>query len=455
MRKFLVILACLAIPFAAMAQERTGNITGTIVDPDGNVLPGVTVTLTGTTISPIQAITSGEGRFRFLSLFPAKDYQIKMELQGFKTGVQTGIIVNINSTADLKLIMEIGKLEEQVTVVAQTPVVQAKKTQVQSNINYEMLQSLPSARDPWVMLQLTPSVFIDRENVGGTESGQQSSFQSKGSTTQEWTVDGMQITDRLSGGSPGYFDFDAFEEMQVSTGMLDVEHRDPGIVINLVSRRGGNKTSLGGRFFYTDEKFQSEVPQARLDELKILTYNRAIDMKDFGFNAGGPVVKDKIWWWAAYGVQQINTINAVMVNDKTFLTNYTAKLNFQLIPENRAEIFFQAGDKKKWGRDSDETFPEGWVQGTKFHFGNPTWKFQDEHMFGDNIFLSIRVGALRRRIRHDAGQRRRSDHGRLGQLVLRRVVQFPVVFLFHPAASLRRLPGPVFRRQPVRHGHGS
>ncbi len=81
--------------------------------------------------------------------------------------MQTGIIVNINATADLKLAMEIGKLEEQVTVVAQTPVVQAKKTQVQSNINYEMLQSLPSARDPWVMLQLTPSVFIDRENIGG------------------------------------------------------------------------------------------------------------------------------------------------------------------------------------------------------------------------------------------------------------------------------------------------
>jgi len=393
MKKVLLTLLCLALPLAAMAQERTGNITGTVVDPDGSVLPGVTVTLSGTTIAPIQAITSGEGRFRFLSLFPGKDYQIKMELQGFKTGVQTGIIVNINATADLKLVMEIGKLEEQVTVVAQTPVVQAKKTQVQSNINYEMLQSLPSARDPWVMLQLTPSIFIDRENVGGTESGQQSSFQSKGSTTQEWTVDGMQITDRLSGGSPGYFDFDAFEEMQVSTGMLDVEHRDPGIVINLVSRRGGNKTSLGGRFFYTDEKFQSTIGPERLAELGVGGYNRAVDLKDFGFNAGGPVIKDKIWWWAAYGIQQIQTLNLVNKRDDTYLNNYTAKVNFQLIPENRAELFFQAGDKKKFGRSSSESFPEGWNQGSKFHFGNPTWKFQDEHMFGDNLFLSVRVGA--------------------------------------------------------------
>jgi hypothetical protein len=392
MKRFLVILACLAIPLAMVAQERSGNIAGTVTDPDGNALPGVTITLSGAKISPIQSISSGEGKFRFLSLFPGKDYQIKMELQGFKTRIETGIVVGINTTAELRLMMEIGKLEEQVTVVAKTPVVQQKKTQVTTNINYEMLQSLPSARDPWVVLQLTPSVQVDRENVGGVESGQQSSFQSKGSTTQEWTVDGMQITDRNSGGSPGYYDFDSFEEMNISTGMLDVEHRDPGIVINLVSRRGGNKTSLGGRFFYTDEQFQAKISPERLAELGVAAYNKAVDIKDFGFNAGGPVLKDKIWWWAAYGINQINTINVLGVNDKTFLNNYTAKVNFQIIPENRAEIYFQAGDKKKFGRDSSASYPPGYIQRSNFHFGNPTYKFQDEHMFGDNLFLSVRLG---------------------------------------------------------------
>ena len=395
MKKCFIIFAILAVPLAMVAQERSGNITGTVSDPDGNPLPGVTVTLTGNTIAPIQSITSGEGRFRFLSLFPGKDYQIKMELQGFKTRTETGIIVNVNQTADLRLTMEIGKIEEEVTVIAQTPVVQAKKTQVQSSVNYEMLQSLPSARDPWAMLLLAPSVYTPRTNVGGTEAGTMSPFQSKGTANQEWNIDGMQITDKSSHTSPGYFDFDAFEEMQVSTGVLDVEHKE-GIAINLISRRGGNKTSLGGRFFYTDEKFQSTISAERLAEIGLQAdrnYNHAIDMKDFGFNAGGPVLKDKIWWWAAYGIQQINAINITNVNDKTFLTNYAAKLNVQIIPENRAEIFFMAADKKKWGRNSDETFPPGWTQGTKFHFGNPTFKFQDEHMFGDDLFLSIRYGS--------------------------------------------------------------
>jgi len=392
MKRVLAILFCLALTSGLWAQQRTGNIAGTVVDQEGNILPGVAVTLTGATIAPMSTTSNAEGRFRFLSLFPANDYQVKLELQGFKTKIETGVIVNINFTAELKLVMEQGKLEEEITVVAQTPVVQAKKTQVTHNINYEQLQELPSARDPWVILQLTPSVFIDRENIGGTESGQQSSFMAKGTTTQEWTLDGMQITDRNSGGSPGYYDFDAFEEMQISTGSLDVEHRDPGVVVNLVSRRGGNKMSLGGRFFYTDEQFQAKVSPERIAELGVSGYNKAVDIKDFGFNAGGPILRDKIWWWVGYGVQQIQTVNILNVRDDTYLNNYNAKLNFQIIPENRAEFMFTAGMKTKFGRSSSATFPPGWNQGSQFHFGNPTYKFQDEHMFGDNLFVSLRAG---------------------------------------------------------------
>jgi len=392
MKRVSAILFCLVLTCGLAAQQRTGNISGTVVDQEGNALPGVAVTLTGTTIAPMSTTTNAEGRFRFLSLFPANNYQVKLELQGFKTKLETGVIVNINFTAELKLVMEQGKLEEQITVVATTPVVQTKKTQVTHNINYEQLQELPSARDPWVILQLTPSVFIDRENIGGTESGQQSSFMAKGSTTQEWTLDGMQITDRNSGGSPGYYDFDAFEEMQISTGSLDVEHRDPGVVINLVSRRGGNKMSLGGRFFYTDEQFQMKVSSSRLTELGVNGYNKAVDIKDFGFNAGGPLLRDKVWWWVGYGIQQIQTVNLLNVRDDTYLNNYNAKLNFQIIPENRAEFMFTAGAKTKFGRSSSASFPSGWNQGSQFHFGNPTFKFQDEHMFGDNLFLSLRAG---------------------------------------------------------------
>ena len=393
MKRLFVLILCLALPIGLMAQQRSGSITGTVTDSEGNALPGVSLTLTGQTIGSMTALTSAEGKFRFLSLFPGNDYVLKCELQGFKTKIESGIIVNIAKEAALVIQMEQGALEEQVTVIAETPIIQAKKTQITHTVNAEMLAALPSARDPWVVLQLTPGVQVDRENIGGTESGQQSYYFAKGSTNQEWTMDGMQITDRLSVSSPGYYDFDMFEELNISTGTLDVEHRDSGVVVNIVTRRGGNNMSLGARFFYTDEKFQAKISDAERADIGLTRgYNHAVDIKDFGFNAGGPFVKDKAWWWVSYGVQQVKTINAVNKPDDTYLNNYNAKLNFQLIPSNRLELLYSIGDKKKYGRSSSAEFPEGYIQGSRFHFGNPTWKIQDEQMIGNDLFLSLRVG---------------------------------------------------------------
>ena len=393
MKRLLVLIFCLALPFGLMAQQRSGSITGTVADAEGNPLPGVSLTLTGQTIGALTAVSNAEGKFRFLSLFPGNDYVLKCELQGFKTKTETGIIVNIAKESAISVVMEQGALEEQVTVVAQTPIIQVKKTQITHTVNAEMLAALPSARDPWVVLQMTPGVQVDRENVGGTESGQQSYYFAKGSTTQEWTMDGMQITDRNSGGSPGYYDFDMFEELNISTGTLDVEHRDPGVVVNIVTRRGGNNMSLGARFFFTDEKFQKAISAEKQAEMGLIRgYNRPVDIKDFGFNAGGPFVKDKAWWWVSYGVQQVLTLNAVGTRDDTYLNNYNAKLNFQLIPSNRLEVLYSLGDKKKYGRGASATFVEGYIQGSKFHFGNPTWKIQDEQMVGNDLFLSVRFG---------------------------------------------------------------
>jgi hypothetical protein len=392
MKRALVVLCCLLIPLAAMAQQRTGNIYGTVVDNDQTPLPGVSVTLTGSTIAPMTTVTNNEGKFRFLSLFPGNDYVVKAELQGFKTRIEGGIIVNVARTADITVVMEQGALEEQVTVTAVTPIVEAKKTQITHTVNYEMLQELPSARDPWVVLQMAPAIQMDRENIGGVDSGQQSSFVARGATANEWTVDGMQVTDRNSGGSPTYYDFDSFEEMNISTGTLDVEHRDPGVVINMVTRRGGNKLSLGGRFYWTNSKWQAKISDTALADLNLTGYNRANDIKDFGFNAGGPIVKDKAWWWLSYGIQQVKTYNTVNTADDTYLNNYGGKLNFQIIPSNRLEVLYQLNDKVKFGRDSSEYFVPGWRQGSKGYFGAPILKIQDEQMVGNDLFLSVRFG---------------------------------------------------------------
>ena len=370
-----------------------------VTDPDGNPLPGVSVTLKGPQIGTMTQVTSPEGMFRFMGLFPGRDYQIRLELTGFKSRIEQGIIVALGKNTEITFTMELGALEEEVTVTAISPVVETKKTTLATTIPYESLQSLPSARDPWVILQMTPSIQVDRENVGGNESGQQATYVALGGyyNNDTWTLDGVNITDPAAwGASPTYYDYDVFSEVNVTLGGADVDQHTGGVGLNMVSRRGGNRVSLDGRFYYTESFFQSEPHGDTADQLAVIFpgygYNKIRDIKDFGFNTGGPLWKDKAWWWVSYGVQGIKTRIINGSKDDTDLNNYAAKLNLQLIPENRFEFFIHAGDKKKYGRSSSTSNPSGWNQHGKYHFGSPILKIQDEHTFGSNLFVSAKYG---------------------------------------------------------------
>lgn len=390
MKKFIPFLLIFAFGSALFGQVQTGNIYGKIVDPDGNPLPGVTITLSGRLISPMTTVTSSEGMFRFLRLDPARDYTIKAELTGFKTLVRENIVVTVNATTELNLVMEPGGLEETIIVTAPLPVVETKKLSVGVNVDHVALQSLPTARDPWVILQMAPGIMVDRENVGGSESGQQSAHFAKGGGSTVWGMDGVVITDPAAVASPSYFDFDAFEEIQITTGGADVTQMTGGIGLNLVTRRGGNRLSVGARFYYVDEKFQADNLTEDLKKEGVQGVNKIRAIKDYGVNVGGPIIKEKLWWWISYGVQDIWTNNIYGAKDDTLLQNYSFKINAQLIAANRLEAFAHIGAKYKYGRDSSYSFPGGYYQSGKYHFGSPIYKIQDDHMFSDNFFVSVR-----------------------------------------------------------------
>ncbi len=154
---------------------------------------------------------------------------------------------------------------------------------------------------------------MDRENVGGSESGQQAAFYAKGDPTggnnNVWAIDGVVVTDPAAiGGSPAYWDFDSFEEMNVVTGGADVTVQTGGIALNMVTKRGGNKVTLGGRFYVTDSAFQANNLTQSLRDQGVTGINKINQIKDYGFNLGGPVIKDKVWLWMSYGVQDINSL---------------------------------------------------------------------------------------------------------------------------------------------------
>ena len=404
MKKGLIILAVLllTVSFAA-AQLRTGTIYGKVLDADKTPLPGATVTISSNILASLTTTTSAQGMFRFPALSPADDYKVTAELQGFKKAQKTGIIVVVGTNVEINLTMEMGTLEEQVTVVAVSPMVDTKKTTIGATVGKEAMQSLPSARDPWVILQLAPAIMVDRENVGGNESGQQSGFIGRGDTSgarisgnqganNTWSVDGIDITDPAAlGGSAGYYDFDMFEELQIQTGgAADVTIQTGGIALNMVTRRGGNRTSLAGRFYLTDNYFQAVNMTDDLKAKGVVNVNKIQQIKDFGFNAGGPLIKDKLWWWGSYGVQDIYVYTITGNRDQSLLNNYNFKLNAQLLPNNRFEALITSGAKEKFGRDSSTSMPEGNHQTGKYHWGSPVVKLQDEQVFGNDFFLSLK-----------------------------------------------------------------
>ena len=219
MRRLLMMVAMLLMASTAFAQLGGGTLSGTVTDEQGGVLPGVTVTIAGTDRTAT-AVTDEGGKFRFLNLAPGP-YKVTVALQGFATSVRENVVVAVGATRRCcRSQLKVATVAETVTVSGQSPIVDTKATGTATNFTSDELQKIPTSRDPFALMRSVPGVLVDRVNIGGNETGQQSNFASKGTRPQDasWTLDGVEITDMAAtGASPTYFNYDNFEEIQVST----------------------------------------------------------------------------------------------------------------------------------------------------------------------------------------------------------------------------------------------
>jgi carboxypeptidase family protein/TonB-dependent receptor-like protein len=266
MRRLLMVVALLLMASTAFAQLGGGTLSGTVTDEQGGLLPGVTVTIAGTDRSAT-AVTDEAGKFRFLNLAPGP-YKVTAALPGFATSVHEDVVVSVGSTSDLPVAMKVATLAETVTVSGQSPIVDTKATGTSTNFTADELQKIPTSRDPFALMRSVPGVLVDRVNIGGNETGQQSNFAAKGTRPQDasWTLDGVEVTDMAAtGASPTYFNYDNFEEIQVSTAGNDIKSRTGGMGLNFVIKRGTNQFHGGARGYFDNHNMEwSNVP----DELK-------------------------------------------------------------------------------------------------------------------------------------------------------------------------------------------
>jgi hypothetical protein len=390
-------ILALALLFAsgiALGQAQTGTIFAKATDDQGAALPGVNVTLTGRT-APVSQVTNVNGEARFPNLSPGL-YTLDFGLQGFGKVKRSNVTVAVGQNTEIAVTMKLAGVQESIVVAGESPLLDTKKTGSQTTVSQVEMASVPTARDPWVILQTAPGVQIDRVNVGGSESGQQSQYVGKGSGQNQgtWNVDGVNITDMAAlGSSPAYYDFDSFAELNIATGGSDAAIQTPGVQMNMVTKRGTNDVHGSARIFYEDKNLAAtNLPEEMVYQQTILgrnpgSGNQIDQLQDYGAEIGGPVVKDLLWLWGSYSQSQINLTTAGGSPDKTNLKDYGLKLNLQAIPTNTLTGQYMDNDKVKLGRQAGPSRPPE----TTWDQKGPTklYKVEDSQIFSADAFATV------------------------------------------------------------------
>lgn len=382
---FVSLLLIVSVCFGQAGQ--TGKIMGTVTDPDGATLPGVTVILKSPALilPQMTTVTNDQGIYRFLNLNPGT-YQITFMLEGMMdTVVRDGIQVSVNATAKIDVKMQLKTITEQIVVKGQTPTIDSQSTTKTANIDSDMLFSIPSARNIGDYFNMTPGVFDD------------TAF---GSSVRDnaYQVDGVNLNDPVIGTQGVFLNTDIMEEMSVQTGGISAEFGGAsGAVVNVITKSGGNKFSGSASVFYNHESFRSDNTKGTPLEGSASGDKYRLEPT---FTLGGPVVKDKIWFFSSMSMVKTAALTAGYPYDKEkevpdTTTQYFPyiKLTFQPNQQNKFVLSYQYTDRLRdnrgasWRKTEEQTLD----QKSPNHVVNAQWS----RTFGSNLYGNLKASIVK------------------------------------------------------------
>lgn len=293
----------------ASAQTQSGTIAGSIKDATGAVLPGVTVEAASPALleKVRSTITDSQGEYKIVDLRPGV-YSVTFTLTGFATVVREGIELTTGTTANVSIEMRVGGVEETITVSGQGPLVDVQSANQYRAITRTELDDVPTSRNWWSYVVLVPGVSASNrgQDVGGNTGDQSQSLSIHGSVGAEmphW-FDGMRSGNMFGtgGGTNGPYPINnaIVEEIAVDTSGPTAEVEVSGIRSNIVPKQGGNQFT--GYFFAngTNENFLSDNLDDELRQRGAATTTVLKKVWDVNPGVGGPILRDKIWFYAAY-----------------------------------------------------------------------------------------------------------------------------------------------------------
>ena len=349
-KSVLVLLLLWAIP--AFGQATTGTITGRAVDSSGGLLPGVEVSVASPAMigGARQAITDTLGAYRFTQLAPGV-YQVSFRLPSFRALTIQGVTVNAGGTVTINGPLQLDTLSESVTVTSSAPTIDLQSTTVGVNWTDQQMENLPYGRGIRGLARLVPGVSPTQFDVGGntvggsTTTGARSYGRAGGELIK---FDGV-VWDQFFG------DYNTYDQVGISAAAKGAESQSPGLTLSFVIKSGSNKFSGNYLLAEQDGAFQGNnvTPALRAQGFdpgnnKFTRYN------DASADLGGPIVRDKLWFYAAYGYNYSGLLIPGFISEKTGaqveyftrLDNPTLKLTYQLSKNNKLEISQQYN--RKW-----------------------------------------------------------------------------------------------------------
>ncbi len=357
---FSAVISMFLVTTAAQAQ----TIAGTVTDPTGAVMPGVMVEASSPALieKSRTAVTDGSGQYRIVSLSPGT-YSVTFTLQGFSTHRREGIALTTDFTANVDAVLRVGSLEESITVSGASPMVDLQSVTKQTVLTREVLDVLPTAHSIQAAGVLVPGVTTSSassgggRDVGGNTMLQQPglNFRGTGQTIQRW--DGFWLSNVQgtgTGGATSFYVNDAgAQELVFSTGADAIDMANPGLYVNMIPKDGGN--TFRGTLFadFTHEPWSWSNLSDDLRARGITNVPKVMHISDFNPGLGGPVLRDRLWFYAAYRYQALDSTIVDLYHDKNpapyiYEEDLTSPARDNgKIPNQSARLTWQAGGKDK------------------------------------------------------------------------------------------------------------
>src|SRR5215510_11991188 len=342
-------IACIAVILlmslaSVLGQGAVAELNGIASDQSGSVLPGVSITLTEETTGTVRTVVSNEtGRFVLPAITPGR-YTIKAELTGFQTQSRSGITIAVGQAVTINFTLPVGTQQSEITVSGEAPLIEVTQTQVGTNVLPQDFENLPmQGREQFGLMQLVPGLTPALRP--GSFEGAAYNANGRDNGSNLFLVDGQYNKDDRTMTFPqSRVTVDSMAEFQVLTHEYGAEYGGAsGVIVNAITKSGTNQFHGRTFFYYQDEKLNATNYFLKLNGEK----NPQSGVKIFGGNVGGPIIKNKAFWFFNYEYnRQKEAVHlsfpaeaaplAVSFSDvyNVHLKNYFGRGDYQLNPSN-------------------------------------------------------------------------------------------------------------------------